>query len=471
MGQIAPSLLFRHNRLVSFLNYRTVMPGFRAASFLALPLALVLAGCSIGDTITSTLSGSGSAASPDIGLAVGDEPFAVKTGTAILAEGGSAADAVTAMFFAMTATYPVAAGLGGGGLCLVADPAKGIREFNFLPRAAKGGGAYAVPGAVKGFYDLQSAFGALPWQRDVAGGEAFAASGFPISHALEARLANLVAMIRQDPELAAQFLDSAGRLKPEGSVVANPALSQTLSVIRLSGADGFYKGAVADEIIRAAGAQGGAISLQDLADYRASVGNPHLIPQGNVTAAIPAPATGAGAFAQSLIANAARGQQPEAAVVAAVRQSLAAFGITTLPPDLGGTGFAAVDRNGQAAVCGVTMNGALGAARTAGEGGVLLANAPASPSGIAAAFLTAVIARDSSGRVVLAGAGAGGPNGTAAITYALLRVAAGQSIDRPGDLRSTGAAPAVTVNVISCGNVCVALPDPGGHGLGAGEAQ
>ncbi len=95
---------------------------------------------------------------PDTGLAVGDEPFAVKTGTAILGEGGSAADAVTAMFFAMTATYPVAAGLGGGGICLVADPVKGIREFDFLPRAAKAGGAFAVPGAARGFYDLQTAY-------------------------------------------------------------------------------------------------------------------------------------------------------------------------------------------------------------------------------------------------------------------------------------------------------------------------
>jgi gamma-glutamyltranspeptidase / glutathione hydrolase len=451
------------------------MPGFRAASFLALPLAVLLAGCSVGDTINSTvnsaLGGTNTAGAPDTGLAVGDEPFAVKTGTAILGEGGSAADAVTAMFFAMTATYPVAAGLGGGGICLVADPVKGIREYDFLPRAAKAGGAFAVPGAARGFYDLQTTYGGLPWQRDVAGGEAFAASGFPISHALAVRLANLTAVIRQDPALAAEFLDGAGRPKTEGTVVANPALSQSLSVIRLSGADGFYAGAVADQTIRGAAAQGGAISLQDLSDYRTAAGNPRLVTEGNVSAALPNASTGAGAFAQSLLANAARGTAPESAVVAAVRQSLASFGITALPPDLGGTGFAAVDKNGQAAVCGVTMNGALGAARTAAESGVVLANAPASPSGVAGAFLTPVIARDSGGKVVLAGAGAGGPNGTAAIAYALLRVAAGQSIDRPGDLRSTGAAPAVTVNVISCGNVCVALPDPGGHGLGAGEAQ
>jgi len=460
------------------------MPGSRAASFLALPMAALLAGCSVTDTIGDTVSdafsstvgaaynstlgnGPSATAEPDTGLAVGDEPFAVKTGTGILAEGGSAADAVTAMFFAMTATYPVAAGLGGGGICLVADPVKGIREFDFLPHAAKAGGAYAVPGAVRGFSDLQNGFGTLPWQRDVAGGEAFAATGFPVSHGLAMRLANALTIVRQDPALAAEFLDSAGRLKAEGTVVANTVLSQTLSVIRLSGADGFYKGAVADQVIRAAG---GAISPQDFLDYRTGIVNPRQIAEGSYSVAIPNASTGAGAFAQSLLANAARGPQPESAVTAAVRQSLAGFGISALPADLGGTGFAAVDRNGQAAVCGVTMNGVFGAGRTASESGVLLANAPASSSGIAGAFLTPVIARDAGGKVAMAGAGAGGPNGTAAIAYVLLRLADGQSIDRPGDLRSTGAAPAVTVNVISCSSVCVALPDPGGHGLGAGEA-
>jgi gamma-glutamyltranspeptidase/glutathione hydrolase len=176
--------------------------------------------------------------------------------------------------------------------------------------------------------------------------------------------------------------------------------------------------------------------------------------------------TGAGAFAASLFANAASGSNPEGAVVAAVRQSLSSFGISALPSDLGGTGFAAIDRNGQVATCAMTMNGAFGAARNAADTGVLLANAPSAPGGVAGAFLTPLIARDGAGRVALAGVGAGGPNGTAAIAYALLKVASGQQMGRPADLRSTGAAPMVTVNVISCQNGCVALPDPGGHGLG-----
>ena len=57
-------------------------------------------------------------------------------------------------------------------------------------------------------------------------------------------------------------------------------------------------------------------------------------------------------------------------MVLAVRQSLASFGVSTLPSDLGGTGFAAVDRNGQVATCAMTLNGAFGAGHTAGGSGV-----------------------------------------------------------------------------------------------------
>ncbi|MBN9546337.1 MAG: gamma-glutamyltransferase [Alphaproteobacteria bacterium] len=450
------------------------MPDFRVAPFFALPLAALLAGCSLGSAMDSTLGlggPSGAAASQSMGLAVGDEPFAVKTGTAILGQGGSAADAVTAMFFAMSATYPVAVGLGGGGICLISDPVKGVREFDFLPRAASSGGTYAVPGAVRGFYDLQSAFGTLPWQRTVSGGEAYAASGFPISHALWTRLGNAQNSVRLDAALAAEFMNENGTPRPEGAIATNLALSQTLAAIRLSGPDGFYKGAVADGLVRYSASQGGAISAADLADYRTTVTAPRLMNQGGYSVALPNAATGAGQFAQSLFTNAARSADAEASVVLAVRQSLASFGVSTLPSDLGGTGFAAVDRNGQVATCAMTLNGAFGAGHTAGGSGVLLANSPSAPAGIAGAFLTPLIARDGNGRAVLTGVGAGGPNGTAAIAYAFLKLAGGQQIGRPADMRSTGAAPMVTVNVISCQTVCVALPDPGGHGLGAATSE
>jgi gamma-glutamyltranspeptidase/glutathione hydrolase len=80
-----------------------------------------------------------------------------------------------------------------------------------------------------------------------------------------------------------------------------------------------------------------------------------------------------------------------------------------------------------------------------------------------------VIASPSSDRPVkLAGAGAGGPNGSAAIAYALTRITRDEEILTRSELRSTGVAPYDTVNAIVCtGSICAALADPAASGLGA----
>jgi gamma-glutamyltranspeptidase/glutathione hydrolase len=440
----------------------------RLACFLAVPALaapFLLAACGgVGSTLG--LSDSAPAASRSTALAVADEPLAAKTGAFILNQGGSAADAATAMFFTMTATYPVAAGLGGGGICLVHVPGRPVQEFDFLAHRANANGAFAVPGAARGFYDLQKAYGTLPWQRDVAGGEAYAATGFPISAALARRIAASAALLRQDPALAAEFLDTAGRPKPEGSVVTNVALSQSLSTVRLNGADGFYLGPLGAQITAAAGLQ-----PSELPGTRTQIAAAQMARFGAYSVALPGRQTGAGTFAAALLANmsrAAGSQSADAAAVAAVRQTLASFGIASLPQDMGATGFAALDSSGQAVSCAVTLNGPFGAGRSAGSTGVTLASSPVGAFGYSTAFLTPLLANDSSGQVALAGVGAGGPNGSAAVQYALLKLASGQSIGREADLRSTGAAPFATVNAISCqSEFCVALTDPGGNGLGA----
>src|SRR5579872_5282457 len=150
------------------------MPLRRLACLLAIPMLIAAAGCSdITDTLGLSGSSTPSATPHTPGVTVADEPLAAKTGAAILTQGGSAADAVTAMFFTLTATYPASAGLGGGGICLVRDAGGRVQEFDFLPRRAANNGPFAVPGAPRGFYDLQKSYGTLPWQRDVAPGESY----------------------------------------------------------------------------------------------------------------------------------------------------------------------------------------------------------------------------------------------------------------------------------------------------------
>ena len=247
----------------------------------------LLAGCSIDLGSSLGLGGSDKTSAQ----VVGDEPFAVKVGAATLAQGGDAVDAATAMFFALSVTYPVSAGLGGGGICIVHDPARNqSEEFDFLTHDAAGGGAYAVPGNVRGFALMQNAYGALPWQKLVAPAEVYARTGFPISRALADRLKDAEDVVRLDAGLAAEFMDESGHVKGTGSIAANVDLADTLAIVRTQGADGFYTGPVGAKIVAYSASQGGAIGAAELAAYHANRATPRVLRMGDDYVFLPEPA-------------------------------------------------------------------------------------------------------------------------------------------------------------------------------------
>jgi len=434
---------------------------------LAVAISGLLASCSLF---------GGSSDIPPTGQVVGDEPRAVEAGATVLAHGGNAADAAAATYFALAVTYPVAAGLGGGGICIVYNSApQKAEEFDFLPRDAAGGGLYAIPGNVAGFALLQSQYGRLPWQRVISPAESLAATGFPISQALHARLDSSQDIIRLDAELAREFLDEAGHLKPAGAIVDAPPLAQTLSQIRVDGAEALYKGRIADEIVNYAHAQGGDVTPAELSSYRPERNEPLRIPIDGQMALLPSERVGAGQYARALFARLvdAKGQIIDAdhagpAVASATGATLDSFKIASLPRDLGATGFAVIDQSGQAVSCAVTMDGPFGSGRTAGNSGVALAAVPKSGNGgLSPAFLAPAIAT-SGDAITFAGAGAGGPNGTAMIARALLDLAKGNDLTQPGVLRATGLEPFETTNVIQCKDgACATVLDPKAFGLGA----
>jgi gamma-glutamyltranspeptidase/glutathione hydrolase len=429
----------------------------------------ILTGC-------SSLLGIGSGPAVRTGaVVVGDEPYAVKAGASILAQGGNAVDAATSIYFALAVTYPVAAGLGGGGICVVHDSATGRNEeFDFLARDAGGTGAYAIPGNVRGFATMQTAYGVLPWQKVISPAEGYAAAGFPISRALATRLDAAQNVVRLDAGLAGEFMDESGHTKAEGSMVSDRELAETLSSIRVDGADEVYTGDVASRIVAYSGSQDGSITQAALAGYLPQRNPPRAMTISEQSLLLPGSRTGAGAFSGALFEHLVQSQSAasatnstEAAVADATMQALKAFQIKDLPTDLGATGFAAIDEHGLAVACAVTMNGPFGSGHTARDTGITLARAPSSgPAGLSVAFLTPVIATEKDGQLLLAGAGAGGPVGTASMADALVRLGKGEIVTRHGSTK--GVTLYDTVNAIVCQKgTCTALPDAGASGLGA----
>ena len=218
-----------------------------------------------------------------------DHPLASAAGVAALRAGGNAVDAACATALVLGVVHPDAAGIGGGGFALVhiaeAGKAAKTHALDFRERApaaitagaflkdgkpipnasSRGGLAVAVPGEVRGLAEMVRRWGALPFRRCVDAAARLAARGFPVS----SRLANSVGGVDakaagEDRRLIELFASKPLR---EGDVIKRPDLAWTLGKLRAGGADAFYKGEIAAEIVKAVRAAGGVMTAEDLASY------------------------------------------------------------------------------------------------------------------------------------------------------------------------------------------------------------
>ncbi len=406
---------------------------------------LLLAGCSFD-------LGLGGSDEPQA-LVVGGESYATKVGASILAQGGRAADAAAAMYFALAVTDPADAGLGGGGVCLVYDPEKSAsEEFVFLPKAASAGG-FAVPANVAGFAALHEAYGVLPWAKIVTPAESYARTGFPVSHALAPRLAAAADAIRLDAALAHEFMDESGKVKRAGATTVDPALAATLSGLRSDGPEAFYSGKTAGAIAAYTATQGAGVTAAELKAVKVLRGAPHATRVGGNYVFLPSEKSGAGRHLRSLVdaLSRARGKDGTPAAPAAEPAG-----------DLGATGFAVTDAKGQSVACAVTMNGLFGAGRTVPGTGITLARA----AGPAADYLSPVISSpDADGQAVLVGAG-GGPRSARALAEALSRIADDKKLVAYKDVQHDSSV-SDNANLIVCaGGLCTPLADAAAGALG-----
>jgi gamma-glutamyltranspeptidase/glutathione hydrolase len=204
-----------------------------------------------------------------------DEPRAALVGRDVLSGGGSAADAAVAMYFVMSVTLPSTASLGGGGVCLVHDPADGsVRALDFIARApsqvpASATRPSAVPGSVRGMYALHARFGRAAWSDLLGPAEALAREGSPMSRALARDLVLVTDGLLADGAARLIFGKPGGVPLKEGELLRQIDLATVLTRLRMAGAGDFYAGKVATALTRGAAEAGGSISRADLAAYRA----------------------------------------------------------------------------------------------------------------------------------------------------------------------------------------------------------
>ena len=192
-----------------------------------------------------------------VGGAAADAPRAALVARGVLSGGGTAVDAAVAAYFALAVTYPVAAGLGGGGVCAVYDaPSQTADTIEFLPRSPAAGGPVSVPGAVRGIAALHARYGRLDWGFLLEPAERFASEGHSVSRALARALAKTTPQILANRELRAIFGRDEGVVE-EGQMLVQIELAAVIRQIKLRGSGSFYQGQAAGLLIEGIEAAGG----------------------------------------------------------------------------------------------------------------------------------------------------------------------------------------------------------------------
>ncbi len=225
-------------------------------------------------------------------------PLAAEAGRQILRAGGTAVDAAIAVQAVLGLVEPQSSGIGGGAFLLHWDQASkqttaydgretapaSVTPGLFLNpdgqpmgfrEAFTGGRSVGVPGVIAMLALAHEKHGKLPWADLFAPAIKLAEQGFPVSPRLRLMI-GAMPKLASFPETRALYFtaDDPPQPLPAGAILRNPDYAHSLRVIAAGGPRAFYTGDLAQAMVSAVKAQGGVLSLDDLAHYQAKQRSP-----------------------------------------------------------------------------------------------------------------------------------------------------------------------------------------------------
>ena len=221
------------------------------------------------------------------GIVAAESPLAAQAGVSILDAGGNAVDAAIAANAAMGVVAPMSNGIGGDLFAIVYDAKTGtltgLNASGWAPAAASakrlrdqgttrmptyGIEAVTVPGAVDGWTKLLDKFGRKKLADVLQPAITIADEGFPVTEWTSRLWNGSTTLLRRDPAATKTYLPN-GHAPMVGEVFRNPDLAASLRALATGGRDVFYKGDLARRIVDEFKAQGGVMTMDDLAQYSA----------------------------------------------------------------------------------------------------------------------------------------------------------------------------------------------------------
>jgi len=231
------------------------------------------------------------------GMVTSSHPQATMAGVEILRRGGNAVDAAVATSLALGVAEPAMSGLGGRNFAVihmrgsgdvtaihanvksgskakpgVFEPISAIAPEGW-PRVkedanAIGYKAICVPGNAACLSTALEKYGRMGWREVTEPAIRIAEEGFNI---YEAHIIDSTTLLSRFSESEKIFLKPDGSPYKTGEKVRNRDLAESLKKISEDGADAFYRGEIADSIIRDMEEHGGLITREDLESYKPTV--------------------------------------------------------------------------------------------------------------------------------------------------------------------------------------------------------
>jgi gamma-glutamyltranspeptidase / glutathione hydrolase len=232
-----------------------------------------------GGRITGTIT--------DSAMVVCAHPLASKVGAEVLRQGGNAVDAAIATHFALAVVYPSAGNIGGGGFMVLRQNDGSVASIDYRERAPeaahskmyldtngnviaglseKGHLSAGVPGSVAGMVEAHNRYGTLPWKVLVQPAVDLALNGFALTRRAARSLNYIQDTVRKYNSIQPEFI--LRDKWEENDTIFFTDLGHTLERIRDYGADGFYRGKTADDIVSEMARGKGLITYKDLENYK-----------------------------------------------------------------------------------------------------------------------------------------------------------------------------------------------------------
>ena len=226
------------------------------------------------------------------GMVASSSPQAAAAGLQILRLGGNAVDAAVAAAAALTVTEPTANGIGSDAFAIVYAGGKlhGLNASGVSPGnisidkvTAKKPGIgempvsgwlpVMVPGSPAAWAALNSRFGKLPLTTVMEPAVRYAEEGYPLSPNLPRDFARTAARLKNEgtagvfDEWFRTFMPD-GKIPQTGEILKLANHARTLRLIAQTKAEAFYRGELAEKIVRDSNEFGGYFSAQDFSEYQ-----------------------------------------------------------------------------------------------------------------------------------------------------------------------------------------------------------